>query len=107
MKGNLLRIKTNNFHRVTFTRGLLVDSHSLHPHTHPYHHQAAPKKVVEAKGLRNKETETAYTHQSVSYLNAFLRCDPSIPGRPCCLLSDSARGNRQKLLRFLALSLFD
>jgi hypothetical protein len=40
MKGNLLLIKTNNFHRVT-----LVDSHSLHPHTHPYHHQAAPKKL--------------------------------------------------------------
>ena len=30
---------------------LLVDSHSLHPHTHPYHHQAPPKKVVAAKGL--------------------------------------------------------
>jgi hypothetical protein len=36
--------------------------------------------------LRN--TETASTHQSVSYrcryLNAFPRCEPSTPGRPCC-----------------------
>jgi hypothetical protein len=32
--------------------------------------------------LRN--TETAPTHQYVSYLNAFPRCDPSMPGRPCC-----------------------
>jgi hypothetical protein len=32
--------------------------------------------------LRN--TETASTHQSVSYLNAFPMCDPSMPGRPCC-----------------------
>jgi hypothetical protein len=37
--------------RTTFTALLLVDSNSLHPHTHPYHHQAPPKKVVEAKGL--------------------------------------------------------
>jgi hypothetical protein len=37
--------------RTTFTAWLLVDSHSLHPHTHPYHHQAPPKKVVKAKGL--------------------------------------------------------
>jgi hypothetical protein len=32
--------------------------------------------------LRN--TETASTHQSVYYLNAFPRCDPSMPWRPCC-----------------------
>jgi hypothetical protein len=32
--------------------------------------------------LRN--TETASTHQFVSYLNAFPRCDPSMPKRPCC-----------------------
>jgi hypothetical protein len=32
--------------------------------------------------LRN--TEAAPTHQSVSYLNAFPRCDPSMPGCPCC-----------------------
>jgi hypothetical protein len=32
--------------------------------------------------LRN--TETAPTHQPVSYLNAFPRCDASMPGRPCC-----------------------
>jgi hypothetical protein len=29
----------------------LVDSHSLHPHTRPYHHQVPPKKVLVAKGL--------------------------------------------------------
>jgi hypothetical protein len=48
MKGNLLLIKTNNFHRVTFS---LVDSRSLHPHTHPYHHQVPPKKIAEAQGF--------------------------------------------------------
>jgi hypothetical protein len=32
--------------------------------------------------LRN--TETASTHQSVSYLNAFPRCDPPMPWCPCC-----------------------
>jgi hypothetical protein len=46
MKGNLLLIKTNNFHRVA-----LFNLHSLHPHTHPYHHQVPPKKVLPAKGL--------------------------------------------------------
>jgi hypothetical protein len=29
-------------------------------------------------------TETASTHQFVSYLNAFSRCDPSMTGRPWC-----------------------
>ena len=37
---------------------------------------------TQSSGLRN--TETASTQQSVSYLNAFPRCDPSMPGRPCC-----------------------
>jgi hypothetical protein len=27
--------------RTTFTAWLLVDSHSLHPHTHPYHHHSS------------------------------------------------------------------
>jgi hypothetical protein len=40
--------------QTTFTAWLLVDSHSLHPHTHPYHHQAAPKKVVKARGLKQE-----------------------------------------------------
>jgi hypothetical protein len=40
--------------------------------------------------LRN--TEAAPTHQSVSYLNAFPRCDPSMPGR----LAVDFRGNRLK-----------
>ena len=48
MEGNLLLAKTNNFHRVTLC---IVDSHSLHPHTHPYHHQVPPPKIMEAKGL--------------------------------------------------------
>jgi hypothetical protein len=56
----------------------------------------------QSSGLRN--TETASTHQYVSYLNAFPRCDPSIPGRPCCRFQGESR---LKLLRFLALSLFD
>jgi hypothetical protein len=49
MEGNLLLIKANNFYRI-----LLFDSHSLHPHTHPYHHQVPPKNVLEAKGLKRK-----------------------------------------------------
>jgi hypothetical protein len=49
MKGNLLL--TYPGRRTTFTARLLVDSHSLHPHTHPYHHQAPPPKVVAAKGF--------------------------------------------------------
>jgi hypothetical protein len=40
------------------------------------------REYTQSSILRN--TETAPTHQSVSYLNAFHRCDPSIPGRPCC-----------------------
>jgi hypothetical protein len=53
--------------------------------------------------LRNTETAPTH-HQSVSYLNnAFPRCDPSMPGRPAV----GFRENRLKLLRFLALSLFE
>jgi hypothetical protein len=44
--------------------------------------------------LRN--TETASTHQSVSYLNAFPRCDPSMPGRPCCRF----QGGSPKIIAF-------
>jgi hypothetical protein len=40
--------------------------------------------------LRN--TETASTHQSVSYLNAFPRCGPSMPGRPCCRFQGESPG---------------
>jgi hypothetical protein len=52
--------------RTTFTAWLLVDSqHSLHPHTRPYHHQAAPKKVVTAKGLNHfKSRNTTDTHKA-------------------------------------------
>jgi hypothetical protein len=39
-------------------------------------------RYTQSSVLRN--TETASTHQSVSYLNAFPRCDPSMPRRPCC-----------------------
>jgi hypothetical protein len=49
-------------------------------------------KVLQAAGAEGNYTqssilrnmETAPTHQSVSYVNAFPRCDPSTPGRPCC-----------------------
>jgi hypothetical protein len=37
--------------QTTFTAWLLVDSHSLHPHTHPYHQQAPPKNVLTAKEI--------------------------------------------------------
>jgi hypothetical protein len=40
------------------------------------------RHYTQSSVLRN--TETAPTHQSVSYLNAFPRCDPSMPGRPYC-----------------------
>jgi hypothetical protein len=48
MEGNLLLTQTNNFHRV-----IIVDSHSLHLNTHPYHYayQTPPKKVLTAKGF--------------------------------------------------------
>jgi hypothetical protein len=49
---------------------------SQEQHIH-YHIQYTQSSV-----LRN--TETASTHQSVSYLDAFPRCDPSMPWRPCC-----------------------
>jgi hypothetical protein len=39
-------------------------------------------KHTQSSVLRN--TETASTHQFVSHLNAFPRCDPSVPWRPCC-----------------------
>jgi recombination DNA repair RAD52 pathway protein len=44
--------------------------------------QPSEMAYTQSSVLRNKET--ASTHQSISYLNAFPRCDPSISGRPCC-----------------------
>jgi hypothetical protein len=40
------------------------------------------QRYTQSSILRN--TETASTRQSVSYLNALPRCDPSMPGRRYC-----------------------
>jgi hypothetical protein len=59
-------------------------------------------RYTQSSILRN--TETASTHQSVSYLNAF----PIGATHQCQgVLAVDFRVNRLKLLRFLALSLFD
>ena len=80
-------------------------SHQSPATTHPRRQGAAllscELHYTQSLGLRN--TETASTHQFVSYLNVFPRCGSTMSWRPCCRF----QGDSPEIIAFSGSEYFD